>query len=67
MHYGSLNNTFNNTLALLLGQFYHWRKPECLEKMIDLLQATDKCYHISTLLGIGIKHTFSGDSHWFHR
>jgi hypothetical protein len=28
------------------GQFYCWRKPECLEKTTDLPPVTEKLYHI---------------------
>ena len=40
-----LNVTSNNISAIWGGQFKWWRKPEYLEKTIDLPQVTDKLYH----------------------
>ena len=37
------NATFNNISS---GQVYWWREPDHPEKTTELLQATDKLYHI---------------------
>ena len=67
------NDTFKNISIFFLylyrgGQFYWWMKPECLEKMTELPQVTDKLYHLMLsrvnprLSGMGT-HSYNGDRH----
>ena len=64
-----LNATFNNIFGYIGGsQIYWWRKPEYLEKTIDLSQVIDKLYYIILyLVHLGMNgnrtHNVSGDRH----